>query len=85
MNDKISESFGIGWHFQEDGTKKYYCRGTGDKYKYFYDVWVKFSSYRCVGVDWPWDMFVFDNPKDHERLIRDHPDSVYYNGDDEDE
>lgn len=46
----------------------YEARGNGPKYRRLYE-WLNKSSYRCTGDDWPWDFFVFDDPKDHERLL----------------
>lgn len=46
----------------------YECRGIGPIYERFYE-WTKTTSYRCTGIDWPWDFFVFDDPKDHDRMM----------------
>jgi hypothetical protein len=77
----------INYYIESDGAKKYECRGFGYKYEKFFNVWVPSSSYRFVHMDFPWVIFVFDNPEDHERLIRDYPDDVsfYEYVDDDDE
>ena len=62
---------GINWHRYGENTPhgiQYECRGIGPVYKRVYE-WLNKSSYRCTGQDWPWDFFVFDDPKDHDRLI----------------
>lgn len=64
------------WDNEEDGLRHYRCQGVGPIYKHFYKEWVPKSSYRCTSIDWPWDFFVFDNPKDHDRLIQDFPNCV---------
>lgn len=66
---------GIIWWDADDG-RHYRCRGFGIKYRYFYDRWIKTTSYRCTSEDWPWDFFVFDDPNDHERLIQEFPGDV---------
>jgi hypothetical protein len=70
---------GIGYQVDEDGVILYGCRGTGKKYRDFYRNWIPKSSYKCTGEDWPWDYFVFTDPADHERLLRDYPEDVYEN------
>lgn len=67
---------GIVWWDDEDGVRHYGCRGTGPKYRHFY-IWAKHSSYRNTSSDWPWDYFVFDDPADHDRLIREFPKDVW--------
>ena len=67
------DTFGIVWYFNEDGVREYGCQGTGPKYDKFYSQWIGTSSYRCVREDFPWDIFMFDDPKDHYRLINDFP------------
>lgn len=62
---------GIFWWRNEDGGISYRCRGSGRTYRQFYNEWVPTSSYVCTGDDWPWDYFRFENPEDHERLIKD--------------
>ena len=74
MND--DGVLGIVWWDGDDGIRHYRCRGTGPKYEHFY-VWAKYSSYRCTSSDWPWDYFVFDDPADHDRLIREFPKDVW--------
>lgn len=77
---------GINYHIESDGTKIYQCTGAGPKYERFYNVWLPSSSYRSIKQDFPWDVFVFDNPEDHERLVRDYPDDVdFYEYIDEDD
>jgi hypothetical protein len=72
-----TESFGIVWWDDLNKGRQYSCRGIGKQYADFYKNWVPKSSYRSVGEDWPWDFFVFDDPKDHDRLIADYPDDVW--------
>jgi hypothetical protein len=67
---------GIYW-WVEDGIKHYRCRGIGPKYEKFYKEWIPSSSYKCTGDDWPWDFFMFTDPKDHDRLIADFPGDVF--------
>lgn len=67
---------GFAWYWK-DGVRHYGCRGIGQRYEDFYRNWISGSSYRCVRVDWPWDIFVFDDPIDHDRLVADYPDDVY--------
>lgn len=67
-----NECFGIYWYHDKDDNQKHYrCRGIGKTYDQFYRSWVPASSYRCTGIDFPWDFFVFDDPADHDRLIAD--------------
>ena len=66
---------GVVW-YRDGDTIRYAARGIGLKYKRLYE-WLNKSSYRCTGVDWPWDLFVFDDPKDHDRLIAEFGDDVY--------
>lgn len=68
---------GIFWWNDPETGVKYRCRGTGKKYDDFYNKWVPKSSYRCIGVDWPWDFFVFDNHDDHFKLLNDYPNDVF--------
>ena len=72
MTDDV---LGIIWWDDENG-RHYRCRGFGPKYEHFY-LWAKHSSYRCTSTDWPWDFFVFDDPNDHDRLIREFPCDVW--------
>lgn len=63
-------------YFNAD-TSTYRCRGTmASEYSRFYNQWVLKSSYRCTYENFPWDHFVFDNPEDHEKLLRDFPNIV---------
>jgi hypothetical protein len=71
--DETPNVLGIFWWIKEDGTIRYRCRGIGKQYDRFYQEWVPGSSYRCTSTDWPWDFFVFDDPKDHDRLLKDFP------------
>ena len=75
---------GINWRRNTKiGSIHYEARGVGPKYKRLYE-WLNKSSYRCTGTDWPWDFFVFDDPKDHDRLIAEFGDDVReYNLEDE--
>lgn len=68
------------WHDDENRTRHYRCRGYGPRYRRFY-MWIKTSSYRCTGDDMPWDYFVFDDPKDYERLVADFPGDVWQDAD----
>lgn len=68
---------GISYWEDDYGDIYYSCRGTGKKYTDFYRNWVPNSSYENTGLDWPWDYFVFTDPADHERLLRDYPEDVY--------
>ena len=84
----MDDVIGFVWYINEDGIREYACRGIGLRYSKFYDEWVPKSSYRFIRMDWPWDMFVFDNPEDHTRLVNDFPDDVYedtFSVDEEDE
>lgn len=82
MNNVDVDILGIHWWREEDGIH-YRCRGIGDKYMRLYNEWFPKSSYRCTSVDFPWDFFVFDNPKDHDRLIADFPGDVIEDKDNE--
>lgn len=89
MDKSYDDVMGVVWYINEDGIREYACRGIGAKYSKFYKEWIPNSSYRFVRMDWPWDMFVFDNPTDHDRLVNDFPEDVYEDtswvGNDEDE
>lgn len=74
--DEEPNILGIFWWTKEDGTIRYRARGIGEQYRKFYHEWVPGSSYRCTSTDWPWDFFVFDDPKDHDRLLKDFPEDV---------
>lgn len=67
----------IYWWKDDNDTIKYRCRGWGPKYLNFYENWILSSSYRCYHDDFPWDYFVFEDPKDHQRLIEDYPNDVF--------
>ena len=67
----MDDVIGFVWYINEEGIREYACRGIGLRYSKFYDEWVPKSSYRFIRMDWPWDMFVFDNPEDHTRLVND--------------
>lgn len=71
-----TNAFLVYYYTGNDGLIHYRCRGVGSKYNYFYEEWIKQSSYRCTGDDMPWDYFVFDDPNDHERLVYDFPGDV---------
>lgn len=76
---------GFAWYWK-DGIRHYACRGIGTRYTDFYRNWIPTSSYRCTGVDWPWDFFVFDDPVDHDRLVAKFPDDIWeddYDGDED--
>jgi hypothetical protein len=75
MNNSPNILF-IRWWKNEDGSIHYRCRGIGSKYVDFYRSWIPNSSYRCTSEDFPWDYFVFDNPEDHDRLLRDYQNDV---------
>ena len=70
MNNE-PDVLGINWHrYGKDMPHgvAYECRGIGPTYKRFYE-WLSTTSYRCTGEDWPWDFFVFDDAKDHDRMM----------------
>lgn len=71
------DALGIYWWCKSDGTIGYRCRGIGAKYTKFYREWIPTTSYRSTGDDWPWDFFVFDDPRDHARLIKDFSNDVF--------
>jgi hypothetical protein len=71
-----TEIFNILWWKDDSGIINYSCRGFGKTYNEFYKNWIPTSSYRCTLEDFPWDYFVFDDPADHERLLKDFPESV---------
>lgn len=73
MEDR--DVMGVVWYRTDSGIE-YAARGIGSKYERLYD-WLYKSSYRCVGVDFPWDRFVFDDPQDHDRLIAEFGNDVY--------
>jgi len=80
MKRKIAETddvLGIYFHKNENGSFEYRARGTGKKYKKFYKEWIPNSSYVCVGEDFPWDYFRFNDPNDHDRLLKDYPEDVF--------
>ncbi len=85
MTEPYYDVIGFSWYINEDGIREYGCRGTGPRYDKFYHEWIKDSSYRCIRVDFPWDIFVFDNPEDHDRLVKDFPNDVYEEEEDEEE
>lgn len=66
---------GVIWWDTEDG-RHYRCQGSGSKYRRFYQ-WVKQTSYRCTGEDFPWDFFVFDDLDDHDLLVKEFPGDVW--------
>ena len=67
----------IGICYWDDDTGRHYgVRGIGPKYDHFY-IWIKYTSARFTSNDWPWDYFVFDEPSDHDRLLREFPGDVY--------
>lgn len=74
---------GIIWWKEENGNIKYRCRGIGPDYMDFYLNWIPTTSYRCTSSDFPWDYFVFDNPEDHDRLLREYPNNVWKDVSDE--
>lgn len=71
----MTDVMGVVWYRDGDNIR-YAARGIGPKYKRLYE-WLNKSSYRCTGIDWPWDMFVFDDPADHDRLIAEFGNDVY--------
>lgn len=68
MNNDNPDVLGVIWWRKPDGSIHYRARGIGPTYSRFYK-WLDDTSYRCTSTDWPWDFFVFDDPKDHDRLI----------------
>jgi len=64
-------------YWEDNGIIHYGCRGIGKKYDDFYRNWIPKSSHKCTSEDFPWDYFVFTDPADHERLLRDYPEDVY--------
>jgi len=76
MTSEDDDILGIVWYYNKEGNREYSCRGTGPKYDKFYNEWIETSSYRCVREDFPWDIFTFDNPNDHDRLVNDFPGDV---------
>jgi hypothetical protein len=80
MDDGV---LGVYWWRDEKGIH-YRARGIGPKYERLYR-WLGKSSYRCTSVDWPWDFFMFDDPADHDRLIKDFGKDVMEDKDDDNE
>lgn len=78
-----SDIFCVYWYKLKDGSIEYRCRGIGSTYKKFYNEWIWKSSYRCIGEDFPWDFFVFDEPEDHDRLLKDFPNDIFEDKDNE--
>jgi hypothetical protein len=54
--------------FIHNGERHYGCRGLGKDYSAFY-AWVSTTSYHCTSDDWPWDYFIFKDPKDEEQFL----------------
>ena len=70
-----TDVLGIYYNTCDDGTYQYRCRGFGPKYNLLYR-WLRTTSYRSTGQDFPWDYFVFDNPRDHVTMCQMFPDDV---------
>lgn len=72
----MDDVMGVAW-WRDTDKIIYSARGIGPKYKELYRWLYNESSYRCIREDFPWDVFEFDDPKDHDRLIAKFGDDVY--------
>jgi hypothetical protein len=72
MNNVDKECLGFSV-FIQDGIRVIGCRGIGDKYKHFYDTFLKTTpSHKWVEMDFPWDYFTFTDINDEQKFFHDY-------------
>lgn len=69
------------WTTDTDDKIHYGCKGSGPRYIEFYE-WIKTTSYKCTSEDFPWDYFIFEDPKDDAEILIQFGDCMW--NDDED-